>query len=213
MKRGSLKTDGRSPLDSRLRSSVFPSRHGREVGCSLARGTVKQNFTHISQRSLPPEALAVRPTSALRGAETTMEETFSIRTLEQQAPKTLRQQLRATLSDNISRSVGSEQVWLAVLDGDNVPGRQVCCYAGHSFDAQTAARRLLAAMLNSGARRFAVVYAFATWDENIERDIAIGILTAGLQRIESLLGVCIAEQCIVTGVGESSWWRDATGGD
>lgn len=117
----------------------------------------------------------------------------------------LKQSVRAYLSDALACSALSEQVWLLKLAPDGTIRGRVCCYVGDECDMESFARRMVLAMLQSGAKRFVSVHYFPR--ESSEREIALRIFATSFERVERLLGLAVDDHFIVIGRGEQAWWR------
>jgi DNA repair protein RadC len=130
---------------------------------------------------------------------------FSIRVIEPQQAQSLKAAVCRYLSAALRHSALSEQVWLVTVAVDGTLRGRVCCYVGERCEPQTYARRMVLAMLQSGATRFITVHSFPLQDN--EGEVVAMVVAQGLQNIEGVLDVEILDQLIVTGTAEEAWWR------
>ena len=130
---------------------------------------------------------------------------FSIRVIEPHQAQSLKTAVRGYLSAALRHSALSEQVWLVAVAMDGTLRGRVCCYVGERCEPKSYSRRMVLAMLQSGATRFVTVHAFPRHDD--EGEIVAMIVAQGLQNVEGVLDVEILDQFIVTGTGDGAWWR------
>lgn len=130
---------------------------------------------------------------------------ISIRVIEPQQAQSLKAAVRGYLSGALHHSAPSEQVWLVPIAADGTLRGRVCCYVGDRCEPKSYARRMVLAMLQSGATRFVTVHAFPRQDD--EGEIVAMIVAQGIQNVEGVLDVEILDQLIVSGAGEGAWWR------
>ena len=130
---------------------------------------------------------------------------FSIRVIEPQQAQSLKAAVLSYLSAALRHSALSEQVWLVPVALDGTLRGRVCCYVGERCEPKSYARRMVLAMLQSGATRFVTVHAFPRQDN--EGEVVAMVVAQGLQNVEGLLDVEILDQLIVTGTADGAWWR------
>jgi DNA repair protein RadC len=130
---------------------------------------------------------------------------ISIREIEPPQARPLKAAVRDYPSGALRHSAPSEQVWLLPVAADGTLRSRVCCYVGEWCEPKIYARRMVLAMLQSGATRFVTLHAFPRQEE--EGEIVALIVAQGIQSMEMALDVEILDHLIVTGSGEDAWWR------